>query len=88
MNGIGGPVPPERSHRAIAVTDVTVDTMDGRGTLSGQTVVIEDGRISRMGRVIDVPPAESTERERGSVEGRICPPAGMSHSYALASGQE
>ena len=54
MNGIGKAVPPVRSHRAIAVTDVTVHTMDGRGTLSGQTVVIEAGRISRMGRVSDV----------------------------------
>ncbi len=31
--------------------------MDGRSTLSGQTVVIEDGRISRMGRVGDIPTA-------------------------------
>ena len=31
MNGFGESVPPERSHRAIAVTDVTVHTMDGRG---------------------------------------------------------
>jgi imidazolonepropionase-like amidohydrolase len=57
MNSLAGTVHAAHSHRATAVTNVTVHTMDGRGTLSGQTVVIEDARISRMGRVGDVPAA-------------------------------
>lgn len=39
----------------VAITNVTVHTMDARGTLPAQTVAIEDGRISRMGRAGEVP---------------------------------
>ena len=42
---------------SIAITNVTVHTMDARGMLQGQTVVVEDGRISRMDRVGEVPTA-------------------------------
>lgn len=45
------------ARRSIAITNVTVHAMETRGTLRGQTVVIEDGRVSRMGRVGDVPTA-------------------------------
>lgn len=43
------------ARRSVAITNVTVHTMDTRGTVEGQTVVIEDGRVSRMGRTGDVP---------------------------------
>ena len=46
-----------RSGRATAIINVTVHTMDARGTLAGQTVVVEDGRIRALGRVSDVPTA-------------------------------
>lgn len=46
-----------RARRSIAITNVTVHTMGARGTLHGQTIAIEDGRVSRMGRTGDVPTA-------------------------------
>jgi imidazolonepropionase-like amidohydrolase len=46
-----------RRPTTVAIANVTVHTMAARGTLQGQTVVIEDGRISRMGRVGEVPTA-------------------------------
>ena len=58
--GRAGPIGRRMSRpvrRTIAITNVTVHTMDGRGTLPGQTVVIEHERVSRMGHVGEVPTA-------------------------------
>jgi imidazolonepropionase-like amidohydrolase len=46
-----------RRPTTVAIANVTVHTMAARGTLQGQTVVIEDGRVSRMGRVGELPTA-------------------------------
>lgn len=43
------------ARRPVAIINVTVHTMDARGTVKGQTVVIENGRVRRMGHVGDVP---------------------------------
>ena len=55
MSTPGGLLPAADRHRALAIVNVTVHTMDARGTLSGQTVVIEDARVSRIDRVGEVP---------------------------------
>src|ERR1043166_2702269 len=39
----------------IVITNVSVLPMDRERVLAGQTVVVEDGRISRMGRAGTVP---------------------------------
>lgn len=41
--------------RTVAIRNVTVITMTDAGTVSGQTLLVRDGRISAVGRVAEVP---------------------------------